>query len=48
MRAGICKVTFKEWNEWLPPWFVRLDHYLTEWAVTRADIHTAHLSTALS
>ena len=30
MRAVICKDTFKGWNEWMPPWFVRLDHYLTE------------------
>lgn len=30
MRAGIYKDTFKGWNEWLAPWFVRLNHYLIE------------------
>lgn len=38
MRVEIHKVTFKRRNEWLAPWFVRLDHYLTEQGIIRADI----------
>lgn len=48
MRVGICKVIFKEWNEWLFFWFVRFDYYLIEWVVIRVDIYIVYLSIVLS
>lgn len=46
MRVEIHKVTFKRRNEWLAPWFVRLDHYLTEQGIIRAE--TSHYSSKQS